>query len=398
MNYELTASRSRPSFNQLAISLSSFPAVLSHTSTLTPSFKQENHDRRTPNEFVLRDNLFDYQDPWNAIGVILGLEKEQVHSEELGDSCLPELLVDDHPGAPDEDVDEDASVQSALFSNTSSSNYSRGSSPINSTTHETFDLFADDVLSSFPLTPARSTLQAPYNDAFTSAITVDARRSPDQPTRHFTPNRDGADADLEPLTSLLHYSSSSPLSPVETNPRFSPDDCHDRPAREQTQTPSPVHRLPPSLPLRPSDPPPLPKFAKFPSPLETKCRTTHTFTPTSRHFKFLPRLSPKLERPVSLQSANHISPLGIVQLADVDQPPALPHLVSTQRPLENPRVECRDITEVNEATSHGRAKEQYLEESEHGKEGRGTKARQPEKFFGELCLFSDDMDDPESDD
>ncbi|KAJ7880992.1 hypothetical protein B0H14DRAFT_3434118 [Mycena olivaceomarginata] len=112
-----------PPPNLPPVSLSSHSAGFTHASFHTSPYDQD--DRGAPNatcKMVLRNSLYDYQDPWGAIGVILGLEEGQV---DMGDAKFPETFEDPmaeiHLDRPQSPEDGTASPAHHLYSAPSNS-------------------------------------------------------------------------------------------------------------------------------------------------------------------------------------------------------------------------------------------------------------------------------------
>ncbi|KAJ7510488.1 hypothetical protein B0H11DRAFT_2415869 [Mycena galericulata] len=65
-------------------------ALSAHSAYKTPQTPPSEQDDNAAAGFRLRDNLYEYEDPWNAIGVILGLEKEDHQNASVAEAS-------DHP-------------------------------------------------------------------------------------------------------------------------------------------------------------------------------------------------------------------------------------------------------------------------------------------------------------
>ncbi|KAJ7454669.1 hypothetical protein FB451DRAFT_1408090 [Mycena latifolia] len=412
MSHETRDSISPRSFNRPSISLSSFPVVITSKPTLLSSSKQNDHEEPTSKKFVLRDNLYDYQDPWNAIGVILGLENGEHKSMADGDpqealGRLPAEILD-HPDAPD---DEAASVHSQHSSNTLSSNYSHGSSTANHTHHTTSDHSTDDarqsLLPSLPLTPARPTV----HNAHVEELPINTSDSPHElkePKCETIPELDSTTIDPEPFGRSTHHSNpTTPLSSpniIGIKPFFSVDDFDNQSnmRAEQIRTPSPMAPRPPSSRG--------PKFEKFPSRLNVEHRAAHhsrkeigmPFTPTSRDFKFQPpRSALKLKRLTSCSPSSPSSPDHQVSREAGWSAEVVQHKPDISRYFDNAGAEYPDAREGTDVEiTHTLVGKQFVEDAfmEEKTEADVPSPRKPEKFFGDLCLFSDDIDEPESDD
>ncbi|KAJ6570087.1 hypothetical protein DFH09DRAFT_1465265, partial [Mycena vulgaris] len=388
------------SFNHPSVSLSFLPAsmVCGPPIQLSP-----RNDQGEPNAttFTLRANLYDYQNPWSAIGVILGLEEERptAPAPQEPPGHLPAEIFD-HP-------DDAASFHSQLFSDTSST-FSRGSK---SAHHDGSNLFTDDGSHSpVPLTPARPASRTHSDDTHNEPTEEFPIAGPQDPQRCTTPELN----DTEPLADSIYASSpTTPLSLDKTNPSCSLDDFHDErgtPAAH-IRTPSPVdlhlmERPVPSLLF--GDVPRVPKFDKFPLAVDVKRDATHisAFKPihTPRAFKFPPpRPSPSLKSstsrspPSRLEAERHeaVSPAEVHDQRGPDD-------LCTERPVEDadvcvePEVDLPHVLCAAQALEEEVCIEQAAEDAEADVPVPST--CQPEKFFGDLCLFSDDMADPDSDD
>ncbi|KAJ7236264.1 hypothetical protein B0H12DRAFT_1140511 [Mycena haematopus] len=132
-----------PSRNRPPVSLSSHSAGLAHTSFPIPPSEQLKEDHYASNancKIVLRDSLYDYQDPWSAIGVILGLEEEQagIPDAEFPDTSgdVATAVLPDQTKSPQDDT---TFGRLQHFDDTSASN-SAPSSPLKS--HRSAFLFS----------------------------------------------------------------------------------------------------------------------------------------------------------------------------------------------------------------------------------------------------------------
>ncbi|KAJ7116493.1 hypothetical protein C8R44DRAFT_983555 [Mycena epipterygia] len=387
-------------FNRPSISLSSHSAGLAYSPSPTRSFKRDDPDPRNAKKIILRDNLYDYQDPWNAIGALLGLEEHDSmnvaeHQEPL--ETLPTEIMDNI---------EVASAHSQDSSETSDSNHS---SMIQRANHNVIDDAAHSLPHSTPA-PASPTSQRDTNVAEFSTNICGSSHEDFQ--SDITSGLD--DEELEPPESLgilKYYSTESnpttPLRHTKIVPSFSFRNLQDKGEIPTEAMPtlspvpmSPVKSLLPS-PLIDTDAPRLPRFAKFPLPLDQNRRTTNHSTYIKNSFAH-PKLEFLTPRPPSSNTPRRdqlesfeavkspeISQCGLVtshfeqasgdvQFGDAE--------VASRTEVEIPRarVDVAENTETESAPSPPPAS--------------ASDTKQPEKFFGNLCLFSDDIDDPESDD
>ncbi|KAJ7352358.1 hypothetical protein DFH08DRAFT_990951 [Mycena albidolilacea] len=508
-----------PPPNLPPVTLSSHSAAFTHAPFHTSPYDQD--DRGAPNatcKMVLRDSLYDYQDPWGAIGVILGLEEGQA---DTGDAKFPETFEDPmaeiHLDRPQSPEDGTASPAHHLYSAPSNStsipplechrgtslSYAEGDHPelgspplapdhsasqfdcddfddddiplgsayIDADSiHEPEDLQRDvtpeihsgpaphskskhyaneynynsvsptrsslslansrhDLNKSDPTTPTNSTLPFLAHEAEDWADSSDEYNPP-------TPDIDSKlllSARVQPGSRSVSKYCSNTLSTTPDNTAISPspsDSAHIEP-QHGPNSPTPSVNVSPSLHhyryesdavsvssargLSPrSSPPPrpnfggeiLPKFAKFPSPVVLPKRTAaHTSayirTVPPVHFSHTSSKSSPLRASHQLGSSTTRSPFSFLRIRPRDEVgSSQPTRLDTERRIFN--LDHLDratypsekiITDIHDDTRRtGRDPTQCVEEN------TGSQRREPERFFGNLCLFSDDIDVPESDD
>ncbi|KAJ7760721.1 hypothetical protein DFH07DRAFT_771797 [Mycena maculata] len=471
-------------FDLPAVSLSA------HPTQLTPP------SERTDSGLRLRDNLYEYQDPWNAIGVILGLEgkgslystastavsQHNSHITDPHNMSSPFIDANDgpqtahfHKATPGVDGSIAAEVlsnESNLVSPSLSTNHSRGASSnrcvynvrhyttpatppsrLNLNSHdsdahhissgnpdESLIDEIDRIQSEHPPAvddnlkvkfPTNSSSERIANSAspllFTnhssgSSSNPRARRNTDDvsysPTP-ITPNPHNSDAhnitsDHQPsidthasphldrdttpavdnslkLKFPLH--SMAPLLPPKTE-RFrslnifnlrkggatsvvlqTPPSIALRPA-QRSSSPAPTHLSPPA-PARYSSPGQrFPRFTKLPLPLEPKRQAPIgiPFNPSPRDYSqpLLPTSSPLLQSFTSFAWRSRE-----VESTEVDY--------TRHRRVNSPEVGTATVADIGQAEQAGDAADD-------------TDNPPPGKFFGDLCLFSDDIVAPDSDD
>ncbi|KAJ7163921.1 hypothetical protein C8R43DRAFT_1168728 [Mycena crocata] len=136
---------------------------------------------------------------------------------------------------------------------------------------------------------------------------------------------------------------------------------------------------PPSRDVVTSPPPALPKFTKFPSPVDRKLSTTtHNnkigVSPRIDYFK--PRPPPAWSYPPHKPAASHFpGSAGRDGRKEYNVHPQVARETTAVQQLEGSGAVTAEDTEVE-----------------------APETRQSEKFFGDLCLFSDDIDASDSDD
>jgi hypothetical protein len=435
--------------NQPVVSLSSLSASFAFSPS--PS-KQYVDERLVTKDFgMLRDNLYDYQDPWNAIGVILGLEDagqdaRTPNPSPPGHKALEHLFTE-RSESPDDDA---ASAHSQHSHDTFSSTHSRRSSIAKPAQRTASNLSIDNASSylyqSLPLTPVRGSARTSASE---HPLDISSRPSEFTGIKYFTisglertnlhpnPLADSRGYSPEPNPSiLLLQTRPEPFSPLD-------DFQDDEMPVEQIHTPSPGMVHPLDSPFRGV----YPKFEKFPLvpdlmrnakdrpvPLTLPARTfkgfkipvpkseleyrassspsslgpaeqvehlaAAPFVDTSRSLAFpSPKQSPKLEYcasppppSISFESTEQAEHRDDMRSVEENQYTASPY---TQRPL---RIECSDdVRGADMPIVPPQPAEHFFEEGvvdEHEEEC----TQESEKFFGSLSLFSDDIDEPDSDD
>ncbi|KAJ6577469.1 hypothetical protein B0H19DRAFT_1120075 [Mycena capillaripes] len=423
------------------VSLSSHSAGFVHNPLLTSPFKQNNHNTPNTKEIVLRANLYDYQDPWSAIGVILGLEKDQgardkADCQESSRTSVAEI--------------QEVESESQHFHDTLSSN-SDGSSSYNH--HSTFPLYAEEVGHfDSPTAPASPASQSESNghhfssgNAYLADFPIDSTHKLEDLQCHASPEVDVEPESLsnnskddldesnpptptsfenllsprdwnesnpdthypldesEPLANSKHHlDESNPATPTSIKSRpLSPRDVSDGRRETSTLLLCPVRSSPQPQPkVEFTGVERLPKFAKFPSPLNLKRTPAHTSTyirpvppiqsSQSIFTSSLPPFSHKLESLAS-RSPSQFS-FGRLGRQD-DRVEPRRKSPDTERIFKIDRVEVGRIGNMQNARPADRF-EDVAEETANTEVDGSV----PERFFGDLCLFTDDIDASESDD
>ncbi|KAJ7690143.1 hypothetical protein B0H17DRAFT_1201930 [Mycena rosella] len=375
-------------FNHPSISLSSFSPGIAYNPKRSSPPKRDEHESK---KFVLRDNLYDYQDPWNAIGVILGLEDGQDGS--MSDENPDEIL--DRPD------DKAASVHPQHSSDT---NRSHGSSTHD---HDLTTLLTIPANLSLLLLHVRHCKLIPPNlapsgpddtalqDPLASSAHYSTQFNPTTPLSRIENKPpfylDDFDDEDEMLAEQVHTPPRSTHHPTEPNPTTPLSRVKNEPSSsfdsvdDDKATPEQMHAassagLKRSAPIPLHAIPPMPKFAKF--PLARDVNRSATRLPTSH----------------AIHSPPSIAPDQVARL-DAEVTQSSPESLHTQRPVDDVAVEYPEGAQGAGLIPHTQAEDQFVGEvsAEEDIEVDVACAPQPETFFGDLCLFSDDVDDPDSD-
>ncbi|KAJ7045489.1 hypothetical protein C8F04DRAFT_436190 [Mycena alexandri] len=335
---------------------------------------------------TIPDNLYDYQDPWNAIGFILGLEEDNKSGRDA-QSRLPEILdLSEHSAGP---MSQDSS-------STVSFDFSYGSSG-NARDEVALDAGVDSV-QLYSATVAGSQL-ATDTEHSTHLHDIPGRNGhPAEVDIHSTcghENSHAATPELVTLEPLVHYHSD--ISTTDD------DEISFPPSDAAPAIPEIPYKLSPVL--RPSSPPNanprdgsrFPKFTKFPSPVDLKGTPNPIRAVPARFpqdsFKYSPpRAPPQIRRLVMTRS-----PFSLERVLPQDDVEPRRAGGTEQRIFKIARIES---PEVGRTIVHsGEVLQPDLLDAVHspsnGDADDGPNVR--EKFFGDLCLFSDDIDAPESD-
>ncbi|KAJ7911457.1 hypothetical protein B0H13DRAFT_2271983 [Mycena leptocephala] len=416
-----------PPRNHPCVSLSSHSAGLAHDSLMTPPSKQdENNAPNADLKILLRDNLYDYQDPWSAIGAILGLEQER---RDAIDANIRETFEDETTeilDQPDSPYSATVSVHASHFHGTLSSN-SAPRSPLDNH-HSSFPLNTEEadhsLLHSPTIAHASLTSQSnsddsddhniPSGNACLADFHIDNNHNFENLQRDATPELHYGNVEPERLTYSTYYlNESNPITPTKIQLSLSP---HVEPEplanvsshylnESNPTTPTKIqpslfshveseplanvssHHLNESKPTTPtnnnanaftsqfasrrsSSPHPsvefsgakrLPKFTKFPSPLDLKRTAAHisTYTrpalaaihsPRDSFKSSLPPLSRRLKSPKSRSPFRfeRNRPQGEVE----SYPAAKSTEVETERLFKIDRVACpeagRNIDDIQD--------------------------------------------------
>ncbi|KAJ7671529.1 hypothetical protein DFH06DRAFT_118074 [Mycena polygramma] len=421
------------------VTLSSHSAGLGRSPSVASSKELDGYNvLNAESKIVLHDNLYDYQDPWSAIGVILGLEEPRDEIDDLiqeVEDVAAEILQ-----SPDVDptLMQPKHSHAALSSNSAL----RSLSPKNP--DSTFLSYTDEV-DHFEFDPPAVAAASPQSDSDSDKFNNDDYLSCnsylhshvghlhelDTFQRDVIPETDvGAKisvsnpttaTDFEPssFSPLLrprllansnhghHFEESNPTTPTNRKPKSSP---HTRDDEGDMNLP-----IPSLLVSRPaSSPSPLPtvdfperfpKFTKFPSPLNLK-RTAVQPSPYIRPVPAIPSphtsymsSTPPLSQHKPVTSRSPFCFERIPRQDQVESRRAAKPADTTERFFNIDRAEYPEARRITQDIQDRPAKRSekavvHFEEREHT-EMDGPK---PERFFGDLCLFADDIDAPESDD
>ncbi|KAJ6488114.1 hypothetical protein C8R47DRAFT_1320511 [Mycena vitilis] len=383
-------------------------------------------------KIVLHDNLYDYQDPWSAIGVILGLEEPRDETDVIQEveDVAAEILKsskDDSALLPPKHLQAAFSSDSAL----------RSLSPKNP--DSTFLSYADEAdhfeLEPPAVVPAGSPQSDSNSDKFNNddylsylGSRVGHLHEVETFQRDVTPETDvGAKVSvLNPITPTdFKLSSFSPLlrpklanssQYFEESDPTTPDNRKQTPSPHNTRDDEGAIPMPSLLASRPaSSPSPLPtvdfagsfpKFTKFLSPLNLKRTAVHAFpyirpvhaipSPYTSYLSSTPPLSQH-------KSVTPRSPFCFERVPRQDQfesRRAAKPADATERFFKIDREEYPEARRVTDDVQDRPPSKRIEKAVVHFEERENTESEgsKPERFFGDLCLFADDIDTPESDD
>ncbi|KAJ7746335.1 hypothetical protein B0H16DRAFT_1557082 [Mycena metata] len=307
-----------------------------------------------PGAAAIPDNLYDYQDPWNAIGFILGLEEDN-QSGRTAKGRLPEDL-----DFPEHSVDRTSQDSSTSFSFDSS--YASPEDEVALLS----DVGVDSVklaLQFEPDTPNEHTAELDRNS--TDGHEISHASSPEC-------------VELEPL---VHYHSDETTTDdgLLSPPSDAPSAVPEIPSKFLSPVLRPIESSPHNSDLR--DGPRFPKFAKFPcTPNPVLARLSQN---SSRYSP--PRAPSQVHRPLMTHS-----PLSLERI--LPQEPRRPR-DAEQRIFKIARI---GSPEVRKNIVHSEtALQPEVRPPSNGDGNEGPDVR--EKFFGDFCLFSDEVDALESD-